>query len=397
MGRSAWLRIVIIFFWYLASSNVCYLATAQAAVIKEHSGRLTTESGAAVKGPVNLELLLYRRETGGDPLLPAPLIFNNVALDDGKFNIQVELSSADSVVVFGARGDTKVWVQILDQTNDRVYPRQRMTGAPEMVTAITRTKDASTPLERRAIETASQTTTSTSTATSSDIVGTTAIVSSSSTMAQTATAPETQPILSQDLTTSTASSSTSSSLPTSTPLTGAPASTDTNSAAVATISTNMNTDTASAAEPSTSVSTVIETNSPATYDVTSSDTSVATEVTTSADHTSQETNLDDNSLLLNLPTASFIESPLNPEPSPARAELGTIGRCGVDQLSSGEVLFSTPFTQGPWVFLQAGDSQTTACIPQLVERKSDRFSWTIDKSLFAMTGCSCIYWMAVGR
>jgi hypothetical protein len=121
--------------WWLML--VAWAGVAQAAVVREHLGRLTTPSGAAVRGPVDLEVLLYRAEDGGDPLLPAPLSFAGVQLDDGRFRIRVELSDADSVVVFGARGDATVWVQLLDQTNDRVYPRQKMTGTAEVVTAVT--------------------------------------------------------------------------------------------------------------------------------------------------------------------------------------------------------------------------------------------------------------------
>lgn len=126
---------------------------AQAAVVREHGGRLATPSGASVRGPVDLEVLLYRAEEGGDPLLPAPLSFAGVHLEDGLFRIRVELSDADSVVVFGSRGDAPVWVQLLDQTNDRVYPRQKMTGTAEIVTAVTQpaapgTGIAPTPLAR---------------------------------------------------------------------------------------------------------------------------------------------------------------------------------------------------------------------------------------------------------
>lgn len=121
--------------WWLML--VAWAGVAQAAVVREHRGRLTTASGAAVRGPVDLEVLLYRAEEGGDPLLPAPLSLQSVQLEDGRFRIRVELSDADSVVVFGARGDAPVWVQLLDQTNDRVYPRQKMTRAAEVMTAIT--------------------------------------------------------------------------------------------------------------------------------------------------------------------------------------------------------------------------------------------------------------------
>jgi hypothetical protein len=121
--------------WWLML--VAWAGAAQAAVVREHRGRLTTASGAAVRGPVDLEVLLYRAEEGGDPLLPAPLSLAGVQLEDGRFRIRVELSDADSVVVFGARGDAPVWVQLLDQTNDRVYPRQKMTGSAEVVTAVT--------------------------------------------------------------------------------------------------------------------------------------------------------------------------------------------------------------------------------------------------------------------
>lgn len=148
---------------------VCLFAgLAEAAVMREHEGSLRTSNGSPVRGPVDLEILLYRNAEGGDPLLPTPLTFNRVSLNDGKFRIRIELSDADSLIAFGARGDAEVWVQILDQMNDRVYPRQLVTGSAEVITAITppvdpnTTKLGDTPL-------ALLTSTDTGTATATDL------------------------------------------------------------------------------------------------------------------------------------------------------------------------------------------------------------------------------------
>lgn len=429
MGKPRWLQMILraaaLLCLSLMTNQALELASAQAAVVREHSGRLTTESGAAVKGPVNLEVLLYRRKKGGDPLLPAPLIFNNVQLDDGRFSIRVELSSADSVVVYGARGDAKVWVQILDQSHDRLYPRQKMTGVAEMVTGITRAADAKARSDEAGTATNTETDTSTFTESSTASAITTdsklSIMSSSATATDQLVAVPPQSTSSDTLSTATLTAINASSeiaMPAvhNSTLTSTDTQTDEGVSTTSTDTAGMiSTDAASLISTDTAGTTSTDTAGMISTDAagwTSTDTASWTSTDT-ASWTStasmESDNIDasieqgagqdgeENSLSFNLPSSTFVESPLNPEPSDARAELGTIGQCGVDSSSGGDVRFRTSFTQRPWVFLQAGDGQTSSCQPRIIQRDSAGFSWSNTGQLFALSSCSCIHWMAVGR
>lgn len=309
---------------------------AKARVMREHEGRLINEAGIPVRGPVDLEISLYRQEAGGDPLLPAPLSFNQVALEGGNFRIRIELSDADSLIVFGARGNAKVWLQILDQTNDRVYPRQLMTGVSEVMTAITKPMEQPSETSKdREINTPSNAGVATETRIST----------------QTANSTNTETAQMSDQ-----------------------------------INTQLSTETA--ANIMTNTTTAYETDS-------AGDIPPMATPTTVADATSI-TSLEDEPLLLELPRATFIESPLNNDATTARAELGTAGQCGSQPEIGGEVRFVTKFTRKPHVFLTPGDGESEFCVPRMIARDRQGFVWSSGSGLMFLGGCSCIQWMAVG-
>src|SRR5690606_14405502 len=107
------------------------LLSANAAAAPESisfAGRLTDSSGKPLQGLVNLQLDFYRSETGSDIINVVIPSFANVALNEGIFQIQLDLNSADLHTVFN--GKDPVWIQITNLTNNLVYPRQSFNATP---------------------------------------------------------------------------------------------------------------------------------------------------------------------------------------------------------------------------------------------------------------------------
>ncbi|MCX6109801.1 MAG: hypothetical protein NTZ90_09405 [Proteobacteria bacterium] len=94
-----------------------------------YGGRLANSSDVAVTGPVNLEVRFYRTASGGNPVGVSSLVFSNVPLEDGVFQVDLnQLTAAEMALVFDASQDT--YVEVSDRTNNVTYPRQHLSAMP---------------------------------------------------------------------------------------------------------------------------------------------------------------------------------------------------------------------------------------------------------------------------
>lgn len=97
--------------------------------VMSYSGRLMTNAGEALRGPVDLEIRFYRDPSGGNPIPVSPVVKRGVPLVDGVFQVDLnELSLAEYQMIFST--SQNVWVEVVDHTGKGPYPRQRMTGVP---------------------------------------------------------------------------------------------------------------------------------------------------------------------------------------------------------------------------------------------------------------------------
>jgi len=81
---------------------------------------------------VNLEFDFFTDGSAGTKLNTAPLVFTDVVLTEGIFNVTALLSPAVANQIFPSIGSA-VWIQVSDVTdaaNIRTYPRQRFGIAP---------------------------------------------------------------------------------------------------------------------------------------------------------------------------------------------------------------------------------------------------------------------------
>ena len=92
-------------------------------------GRLTTDTGAPVKGTVNLEVSFFRSATGTDRVNIPALQFNALSLADGVFQINIALSAADFHLVFPDDASS-VYIEVSDMSNGHVYNRQKYNTVP---------------------------------------------------------------------------------------------------------------------------------------------------------------------------------------------------------------------------------------------------------------------------
>ncbi len=90
-------------------------------------GRLAEPNGSPVTGTVTLEAKFFRAEAGGNALVGAKVFA--VTLDDGIFQINVALTAAEFHVVFPSVG-TQAFIEIIDKTNNRTYPRHAFSPVP---------------------------------------------------------------------------------------------------------------------------------------------------------------------------------------------------------------------------------------------------------------------------
>jgi hypothetical protein len=118
-------------YWALAELWLTLAPLAASAVPfpLSYGGRLTEPTGAAQPGPVDLSVKFFRSETGGSPLLEDAVAVPGVALEQGIFQITIDLTAQDYATVF-PNAETTAYIEITDQTNARTYPRQRFAVVP---------------------------------------------------------------------------------------------------------------------------------------------------------------------------------------------------------------------------------------------------------------------------
>ncbi len=118
---------------YLATAlliaTVSQNGVAQNPFTMSYGGRLAAESGEGIVGPVTIEIKFYNVASGGSAIGVSPIVKSNVALSDGVFQIDLsELSAPEYHLVLGTVGST--WIEVKDSTNNKIYPRQRLTAVP---------------------------------------------------------------------------------------------------------------------------------------------------------------------------------------------------------------------------------------------------------------------------
>ena len=96
-----------------------------------YGGRLTSDVGAPVEGPVDLLVSFYNVSVGGSALT-TPLSFDAVELDEGLFQIDLNLSIADINLIFPVNSTSPAYVEITAIKNgvSTIYPRQKFSAVP---------------------------------------------------------------------------------------------------------------------------------------------------------------------------------------------------------------------------------------------------------------------------
>jgi hypothetical protein len=95
-----------------------------------YGGRLVDSSGAPLAGAVDLEVNFYGAESGGSKLGRSPFAFAATPTTDGVFSISLDLTPDDLAALFADPG-TPTWIEIVDRTHGRTYPRQRFAAVPQ--------------------------------------------------------------------------------------------------------------------------------------------------------------------------------------------------------------------------------------------------------------------------
>jgi hypothetical protein len=103
-------------------------AAASDAVDLPYSGRLVEDNGAPVVGPVDMLVHFYTSETGDTPIARG-LVFDSVPLEDGVFQLKISLAAREFHKIFVGVGHP-TWIQIMDETNGKTYPRQMLGAMP---------------------------------------------------------------------------------------------------------------------------------------------------------------------------------------------------------------------------------------------------------------------------
>ncbi len=91
-----------------------------------YSGRLTEANGKPIAGPVELLIKFYSSATGGSPLL-GELTKSNVSLQDGVFQVDLDLNSSELTTILG-NGTSPVFIEITQ--GSVAHPRQRFMAVP---------------------------------------------------------------------------------------------------------------------------------------------------------------------------------------------------------------------------------------------------------------------------
>ena len=93
-----------------------------------YAGRLTSDAGVPVEGPINIEVKFFRSEAGIDEVAVTVPEFTNITLSEGVFQLMIDLPLDDFHTVFTATD--AVWIQIKDTVHNVIYPRQTFSAVP---------------------------------------------------------------------------------------------------------------------------------------------------------------------------------------------------------------------------------------------------------------------------
>ena len=98
-----------------------------------YSGRLTAFTGSPIEGPVKLQVQFYNQAEGGQGLLTEPILYTNVTLNQGVFQLVVNLEKVtanDFHRIFGS--SAKTWIEVTNvfESAPVVYPRQQFSTVP---------------------------------------------------------------------------------------------------------------------------------------------------------------------------------------------------------------------------------------------------------------------------
>ena len=133
-----------------ASANAVY---AQAAFEFAYGGRVVTNNGKPVDGPVALKVTFYHDANGQTPILTITDGLQNAALQQGIFQIRLMMSATDYNQVFSDTA-TPVWIQITHLTHypTAPFPLQQLEMTPYAAkipvdnTSVSFTSDGRMPL-----------------------------------------------------------------------------------------------------------------------------------------------------------------------------------------------------------------------------------------------------------
>ncbi len=98
-----------------------------------YGGRITSADGSPVQGPVNLEVQFYHEPSGGQGLLIEPVLFTNVPLSEGVFQLTIDLqkiTASDFHRIFASNFDAWIEVSNVSEVAPVIFPRQKFSAVP---------------------------------------------------------------------------------------------------------------------------------------------------------------------------------------------------------------------------------------------------------------------------
>ena len=109
-----------------------------------YSGRLVQATGAPVAGPVNLTFKIY-----DDVVLKCTKAINSVALVNGVFNTEIDFGvpecgvTLSNVITTAVGASHDISIQVIDNSNGKTYPKQRISTVPLALYAMNGSSSAS--------------------------------------------------------------------------------------------------------------------------------------------------------------------------------------------------------------------------------------------------------------
>jgi hypothetical protein len=120
-----YLRSLARLFLIFISMTLFTVATSAVAFDLGYGGRLVDGTGRPLPGPVDLTLRFYGSSSGGTLITSVPKYAVN--LIDGIFQVDLDLSAADTASLFGD-GDRTIYIEV--EVLGTIYPRQKFSYAP---------------------------------------------------------------------------------------------------------------------------------------------------------------------------------------------------------------------------------------------------------------------------